>query len=120
MAPVDRQSHHRLDGPELIATDATAVCTRQLPGRRARPGAADGDADQRARLKQPRDADTFGGAHGAHLRSCQPCRTTTNQFAAITDFAHTNALAPSPHFARSLALIVAGFSAPPSTAPPHD
>jgi len=66
------------------------------------------------------DADPFGAAHTAHLRSCQPCRTTTNQFAAITDFAHTNALAPSPHVARSLALIVAGFSAPPSTAPPHD
>ena len=60
------------------------------------------------------------GACGAHLRRCQPCRTTTNQVAAITDFAHTNALAPSPHFARSLALIVAGFFAAPSTAPLHD
>ena len=71
-------------------------------------------------LRRLVDADTFAGAHGVHLRSCQPCRTTTHQFAAITDFAHTNALAPSPHFARSLALIVAGFFAAPSTAPLHD
>ena len=60
------------------------------------------------------------GACGAHLRRCQPCRTTTNQVAAITDFAHTNALAPSLDCARCLALIVPGFSPPTSTAPLHE
>jgi len=109
---------------QLHASDEGCAWRRQTPVPRNcnRPATAINPPSARAATSSNDSSTpkTFGRARSAHLQNGQPCRTTTNQFATITDFAHTNALAPSPYVARSLALIVPGFSAPTSTARLND